>query len=132
MNNMALWILRLVIALLGILFTLIGVQFMATPEVAGLTMGLTPTGPTGISTLRADIGAMFFGFATFIFVPLFIGRPKVFIVPVTLLTIVIITRLLGIALSGDINPEIVRSLMVEAIAIVVFYLGYRFLPNKAA
>jgi arylsulfatase/uncharacterized sulfatase len=129
-KTMGLTIMRGLIGLTGLLALLIASRFWIDPAKIAATMDLTPGGPAGLGTLRADM-AGFFGAAGVLMLAAVIRKEARWLTPVVLMLGIALTgRVLNLVLNGP-SPALVPPMVIEAVLIVLTGLGLRILPGKA-
>jgi hypothetical protein len=127
---MGLTIMRGLIGLTGLLALLIASRFWIDPAKIAATMDLTPGGPAGLGTLRADM-AGFFGAAGVLMLAAVIRKEARWLTPVVLMLGIALTgRVLNLVLNGP-SPTLIPPMVIEAVMIVLTGLGLRVLPGKA-
>ncbi len=118
-------ILRAAVALYGLLFVYIGVGVHIDPANLMAMFKLTAVDATGVSAVRADMGAFFlFGGATLIY-----GAWKAhrhwLLTGLIMIVLAFLGRLIGLlAMPG--NPEITQSMTVEAVGILLIGAALHF------
>ena len=115
--------LRISIGLLGLLFIVVGIEFLTNPAHAAAGFGLEAPGIKGLAILRADFPAFFMGSGGFAIVGAWRkSAPMVF--PLVCLTIALSGRIVSLAADGHV-PDAFVPMSVEAIGIIILAASYR-------
>jgi len=110
--------LRVVLALLGVVFVFVGLQFLTDPVTMGADFGLTPIGNGGLSTLRADMTSFFWVSGGALLIGAWRGRGAYFLVTAALMGIVFAARCLSLALDGPYD-DWQMPMAVEAVTVIL-------------
>lgn len=121
---------RIVVALFGLLFALLGVGFVTAPEMSAARFSIESVGVLGLSTLRADFGALFLGLAGLCLAAALTKQRVLAVAAALILGVAILARLVGIAVNGW-NPGIAPNLAVEVLAVVTLAIYARGLGRPA-
>lgn len=121
---------RIAVAVFGLLFAVLGLGFVAAPEFAAARFGVESVGLLGLSTLRADFGALFLGLAGLCLAAAWSKQRILAIAAALILGVAILARLVGIAINGW-NPGIAPNLAVEVLAVAALALYARGLGAPA-
>jgi arylsulfatase A-like enzyme len=120
---------RLLLGISGLLALLIASRFWLAPADIARTFGLTPEGPLGLATLRADM-AGFFAASGALTLTAAIRREARWLWPVILLlSLALAGRFLNLALGGG-GKATLAPMLVEAVLIAITVLGLRVLPQN--
>ena len=114
-------ILKIVVALLALVFASIGFRWLVAPEGVAAEFGMTLMQGLGLSSQIGDLGAFFLSLAIFILLALTTGRRTWYYPPIILLGLTAIMR--TIAWMFHDASLAVDMIAVEIIACVVLYLG---------
>ena len=114
-------ILRYLSGTIGLLFVLIGVSLLLAPGRQSALFAIMPSGPAGLSTVRADLAGLFLSMGAFALVGAVIASDAVLMVPAAFLGIIAAGRLVNLIADG-LSPDAMRSLTVEVVAIGVLAL----------
>ena len=112
---------------LGALTLPLAAGFLLTPARVALRLGLEPTGPVGLSTLRGDFFALFLMFGLSAIYAAVRNRSDVLLIPMIMLAVIIAGRLLSAVLDGS-GAKAMPLVAVEVVMLAVVFLGYRTLP----
>jgi len=121
-------VLKIVVALLAVVFASIGLRWLVAPEGVAAEFGMTLMEGLGLSSQIGDLGAFFLSLAIFILLALTSGRRSWYYPAIILLGLTAIMRTMewmfhGASLALD-------MIAVEIIACVVLYLGSLFLADE--
>ncbi|MDB2480467.1 hypothetical protein N9X17_04175 [Porticoccaceae bacterium] len=114
-------ILKIVVALLALIFASIGFRWLVAPEGVAAEFGMTLMQGLGLSSQIGDLGAFFLSLAIFILLALTTGRRTWYYPPIILLGLTAIMRTMA-WMFHDASLA-VDMIAVEIIACVVLYLG---------
>ncbi|MGJ8536180.1 MAG: DUF4345 family protein [Parasphingopyxis sp.] len=123
-------ILRILIGLLGLLYSVIGTGYLLQPTALATSFFVEPVGVQGLATLRADFSAFFLTTGLFALYAAAKSRPGALVAPLFLVAIAFIGRIVSLALDG-MAPTALQPMVVEALTIVIFLLGYRSAKTSA-
>ncbi|WP_372706772.1 hypothetical protein [Brevundimonas sp.] len=112
---------------LGALTLPLAAGFLLTPARIALRLGLEPTGPVGLSTLRGDFFALFLMFGLSAIYAAVRNRSDVLIIPMIMLAVIILGRLFSAVLDGS-GTKAMPLIAVELVMLATVFLGYRTLP----
>ncbi|MBI1197035.1 MAG: MBL fold metallo-hydrolase [Phenylobacterium sp.] len=115
---------KVVITIYALLFALLGVGFWVAPELLAARFNIVALGVPGFSTLRGDMGGMFFALSALCLVGLWTGRRAPLMAAALALSAVIVGRLLGWAVTGS-PAGLAANLPIEIGAVVVLALHVR-------
>ena len=114
-------ILRYLSGAIGLVFVLIGVSLLLAPGRQSALFAIVPSGPAGLSTVRADLAGLFIGMGAFSLVGAVIASDAVLMVPGAFLGIIAAGRLVNLVADGP-SADAMRSLTIEVVAIGVLAL----------
>ncbi len=114
-------ILKLVVALLALVFASIGLRWLVAPEGVAAEFGMTLMQGLGLSSQIGDLGAFFLSLAIFILLALTSGRRTWYYPPIILLGLTAIMRTMAWMFHGA--SLALDMIAVEIIACVILYLG---------
>ena len=120
-------IVRIVLLGLGVLTLPLAAGFLLAPARVALRLGLEPTGPVGLSTLRGDFFALFLMFGLTAIYASVRNRSDVLIIPMIMIAVIILGRLFSAVVDGS-GPEVLPLIAVEVVMLAIVFLGYRTLP----
>jgi len=120
-------IVRIVLLGLGVLTLPLAAGFLLAPARVALRLGLEPTGPVGLSTLRGDFFALFLMFGLTAIYASVRNRSDVLIIPMIMIAVIILGRLFSAVVDGS-GPEALPLIAVEVVMLAIVFLGYRTLP----
>jgi hypothetical protein len=121
-------VLRGVVGIVGLLGILIAARIWMAPTEFAAQLGVEPAGPLGLATIRADMAGFFGGAGAFALFAAFKGRGGLLVAPLLLIGIALAGRLLTVALDGF-TQEMASPMAIEAVLLVVFAAGWKFLPR---
>jgi len=113
--------LKIVVALLALVFASIGLRWLVAPEDVAAEFGMTLMQGLGLSSQIGDLGAFFLSLAIFILLALTSGRRTWYYPPIILLGLTAIMRTMAWMFHGA--SLAVDMIFVEIIACVILYLG---------
>ena len=120
-------IVRIALFGLGVLTLPLAAGFLLTPARVALRLGLEPTGPVGLSTLRGDFFALFLMFGLSAIFASVRNRSDVLIIPMIMIAVIILGRLFSAIVDGS-GPEALPLIAVEVVMLAIVFVGYRTLP----
>lgn len=114
----------------GIVFTLIGIGFILTPESTGSGFGLLANGGQGLAVMRADMTAFFVVGGLTLAFGAWQRNGELLLVPAALFGIAFTGRLVSLVVDGA-YPGFWQPMLVEAAVVAVSLLASRMLPHRA-
>jgi hypothetical protein len=114
-------VLKIVVALLALVFASIGLRWLVAPEGVAAEFGMTLMEGLGLSSQIGDLGAFFLSLAIFILLALTTDRRSWYYPPIILLGLTAIMRTMAWMFHGA--SLAVDMIAVEIIACVILYLG---------
>lgn len=121
---------RLLVGLTGLFFLVLGIGFMAFPDIFAAVFSVEPAYGLGVNGIRSDFGGLFLGIGFFCLLGATTGRCRWLAVPIIFLLLIIAGRLIGIGLDGPSSPGL-KSLLVEVILLVILAVSTMVLALKA-
>jgi len=121
-------VLKIVVALLAVVFASIGLRWLVAPEGVAAEFGMTLMEGLGLSSQIGDLGAFFLSLAIFILLALISGRRSWYYPAIILLGLTAIMRTMAWMFHGA--SLALDMIAVEIIACVVLYLGSLFLADE--
>ncbi len=115
------------VGLFALLFVYLGFGFVVDPAAAAAGIGLEPTGNAGFSTLRGDIGGLFFGSAALLVYGLIRNNAMAFIAVAVYMGVIATLRLVGFAQEGT-SDSAVTAFVVELVMVAVLWFAAKRLP----
>ncbi|MEM9311891.1 MAG: DUF4345 family protein [Pseudomonadota bacterium] len=123
--------LRIVLALLGVLFLFIGAQFLIDPVTMGGNFGLEAQNNAGLASLRGDMTSFFWVSGGAILLGVWKKRGELFYITASLMAIVFSARCLSLILDGSYDDWLL-PMVVEAVTVVLCLLGARMMRGLAS
>ena len=120
-------IVRFALLGLGALTLPLAAGFLLTPARVALRLGLEPTGPVGLSTLRGDFFALFLMFGLSAIYASVRNRSDVLIIPMIMIAVIILGRLFSAVVDGS-GQKAMPLIAIEVVMLGIVFLGYRTLP----
>lgn len=120
-------IVRFALLGLGALTLPLAAGFLLTPARVALRLGLEPTGPVGLSTLRGDFFALFLMFGLSAIYASVRNRSDVLIIPMIMIAVIILGRLFSAVVDGS-GQKAMPLIAIEVVMFGIVFLGYRTLP----
>ena len=117
---------RGLVGLFGALGLLVALQLWLNPNAVATNLGLNVLGPIGTATIRADLAGFFGGAGALALAGAILGQARLLTAPLLLVALALAGRVLTVAMGG-LTPEMVPPMVIEAVLIVVFALGRRFI-----
>lgn len=121
-------VLRVLVGVAGALALLVAARIWMAPEAVAAQLGVSPAGPLGLATIRADMGGFFAGGGVFAMLAAIRGRGVFLAPPVLLIGAALAGRVATAALNGF-TPEMGPPMAIEAVLLVLFAAGWRLLPR---
>jgi hypothetical protein len=121
-------VLKIVVALLALVFASIGLRWLVAPEGVAAEFGMTLMEGLGLRSQIGDLGAFFVSLAIFFLLALTSGRRFWYYQPIILLGLTAIMRTRAWMFHGA--SLAVDMIAVEIIACVVLYLGSTRLADE--
>lgn len=124
---------RFFTGLLGALLALpFAFQWLATPESAGATLGISLAGPAAFSHMRGDTGGAFFAVGSLAILGLLRKEPGYLEAVAGIMVCIVVGRLLSVALDGFV-PQVAVAMTVElATAAATFSTARQLRASSAA
>jgi hypothetical protein len=113
---------RILLAVVGVLGLAMAARFWVQPQVAAATLGVMGFNPVGVATIRADMGGFFAVAGVFALAGAWLGRGRFLLAPLGLLGLALFGRLITIAHDGFVQP-MAPPMAVEAALVVIFAAG---------
>lgn len=120
---------RILVGIAGLLGLVLALGFWINPDLLAVKFGISPQGPLGFSTLRADFGALFAGTGVFAIAAAARNNARLLTAPLLLIGIGFAGRLLTVALSGY-DASMLQPMVTEIVLIMIFAAGRRVLPAR--
>jgi len=111
---------RILVGVIGLFFLVLGIGFMAFPDVFAGIFSVSPAYGSGVNAIRSDLGGLFLGMSFFCLLRAAGGRPGWLAVPIVFLILIVIGRLIGLALD-ETSSTLTQSLTIE-LALLVFLI----------
>jgi hypothetical protein len=130
LSTIAPWVNRLVLAGATVIFTMIGIRYIADPAHAAAATGATLNTPLAVTTTRIGFGAFPLGIAVFAFTSLFSSRrvlPGVRLIAMVVAAAIVV-RVVGMVADGPV-PASSRLFIPEGVILVLAAAGL-FLGTK--
>ncbi len=124
-------VLRILAGLVGLFFLLLGLGFLALPEVSATGFLVEPARAVGINAIRGDFGALFLGMGFFCLLGTLTIHRRLLVVPIVFLTLVVIGRLTGLVID-DVPNVVAASLAMELIFLIILVLSVITFSSKQA
>ncbi len=117
------WIARLLVALLGVIFVIIGIGTMLDPSTLMNDFGLVSPALDGRSAVRADMGAFFVCSGGFALASLFPGQRHWLLGAIALFIVAFLGRLFGVFMESG-SQGIISAMLIEAASIAILVFAY--------
>ena len=113
----------------GLLFLVLGLQFLVMPADAATGFGLIADGPAGLAVLRADFPALFFVGGGAMIWGAWRRNGDLLLVPAVLFGIALFGRCVSLLADGA-APGFWFPMVIEAIAVLLTLTASRVLPHR--
>jgi hypothetical protein len=113
----------------GLLFLVLGLEFLLTPASAAGGFGLSANGPMGLAVLRADFPALFFVGGGAMIWGAWKRNGDLLLIPALLFGIALLGRCVSLAVDGAADA-FWFPMLVEATAVLLTLVGSRVLPHR--
>jgi hypothetical protein len=124
LGRFAPWLVRFLLLAPALVFTLVGVRFLADPVRAAADSGIAADSPLGITNLRSGIGGLFLGAACVTVFCLLSARRLLvglgFVA--TMIGVVLAVRLVSVAVDGTVRASL-PVLCAEGVFLLLSVLG---------
>lgn len=121
-------VLRAIVGIAGLLGLLVAARLWMAPAELAAQLGVAPTGPLGLATIRADMGGFFAAGGAFAIAAALKARGGLLLPPVVLIALALTGRIVAIAVNGF-ATEMGPPMAIEAVLLIVFAAGWRLLPR---
>ena len=101
----------------------LGARTMFVPRSMFGIFAVKPEGPAGLNTIRGFLGGLFIGSSIVLATGLATGNKTFFLAVATVMGVVVIGRLVGIAVDGF-NKKVVFPLVAEMAMVTVFLVAH--------
>jgi hypothetical protein len=127
------WLARAILLLGTVLYVRIGLRFLLDPVPTIARFGITLDQPVAITTIRAIVGALFFGLGTTALTGLVFRSQTAnsLRVIVSFIFFVLCGRVVGLQLDG-IDPLTISELRNESIAFLVYLTAFAVVPRATS
>ena len=112
-------VLQALVGLMCLIVTGLGATSMFAPKSMVDVLSVEPAGSAGLNTIRGVVGGMFIGCSALLVTGLVTGHTAFFLAVATIMGVVAIGRLVGIAVDGF-HKSVVIPLVVEAVGVTIF------------
>jgi hypothetical protein len=117
---------RGLVGLFGVLGLLIALLLWLNPAGPAGKLGIEAMGPLGLATIRADMAGFFGAVGVLALWSAIKSDAKTLTAPLLLVALALTGRVITVAVSG-LTPDMVQPIVIEAVLVVTFALGRRFL-----
>lgn len=121
-------VLRAAIGLAGVLGVLVAARLWLAPAETASQLGLGPTGPLGLATLRADMGGFFAAGGVLALIAAVRGRGDLLVPPLLLIGLALAGRVFTIVVNGY-SADMAPSIAIEAGLVMLLCAGWRVLDR---
>lgn len=115
---------RVLVTVYGVLFAAVGLGFWAAPALLAQRFNIEALGISGLSTIRADLGGLFFTLSALCLVGVWTRRRSPLVAATLMLSAIIVGRLIGWVASGELTG-LAGMLVVEIVGVAVLALHIR-------
>jgi hypothetical protein len=121
-------ILKILVGLVGVLYMALWIALMLTPQAMVDQFSLVPQGIVGLSSMRANVGVLFFAGSILCFLYAW-GGARHWLITASLLTGgAALGRLIGFSMEG-VSEQAMTGFVFECVILVIFSLAY-FVPES--
>lgn len=120
--------LRIIVGIAGVLGLAVAARLWMAPAEMAAQLGLSPTGPLGLATIRADMGGFFAAGGAFALAAAIKARGSLLLPSVVLIALALVGRLFAVVANG-VTPEMGPPLAIEVVLLALFLTGWRLLPR---
>lgn len=120
------WIIRGVLAALGLLYCVMGAGFLFSPANAGADFGLLDLSTLGLASIRADFTAFFIVAGGCLLLGAIWQKAQALYVTAALMGIALIGRFVNLAVIGP-HEGWLQPMIFEAVTVLAALLGSRML-----
>ena len=113
----------------GLMFLVLGLNFLVMPASAGASFALVPDGAAGLAVLRADFPALFFVGGGAMLWGAWKRNGDLLLVPAAIFGIALFGRIVSVFADGTV-PGFWFPMLVEASAVILCLLASRVLPHR--
>lgn len=123
-------ILQALIALIGLLYLVMWLQLMFSPEAMVEQFALQPKGIEGLNSLRANVGILFLAGSVFCFLALWKSSGQWLLAAATLTGGAALGRLIGFIMDG-ISQQAAVGFVFELLIVTLFVVAHRQIYRNA-
>jgi len=117
---------RVLVTVYGVLFAAVGFGFWAAPALLAQRFNIEALGISGLSTIRADLGGLFFTLSALCLVGVWTKRRSLLVAAALMLSAIVVGRLIGWATSGELTG-LAGMLAVEIVGVAILAAHIRTL-----
>lgn len=126
------WVIRLLVAGFAALFVIIGARTLLDPQTIIAQFELGQQNATGLSAIRADMGAFFIGTGLAALIGLMPGKREWLLGAAAMVALAFTGRVFGL-ISDPLTANIAQSMIIEAISVVLLVASFAILsPRRLA
>lgn len=101
----------------------LGARTMFAPKSMLEILAVEPEGPTGLNTIRGFLGGLMIGSSIVLATGLATGNTTFFLAVATVMGVVVVGRLVGIAVDGF-DKKVVFPLVAELVMVTIFVVAH--------
>ena len=101
----------------------LGARTMFAPKSMVEILAVEPEGPAGLNTIRGFLGGLFIGSSIVLATGLATGNTTFFLAVATVMGVVVVGRLVGIAVDGF-DKKVVFPLVAEMVMVTIFIVAH--------
>jgi len=121
------YVIKGLVGLIALLFVVMGVNFLLNPVSAGGGIGLEALTVGGMSSLRGDLGGLFFGSAALLIYGIAKNQVGAFMAVAVYIGVIALCRLLGFANEGS-DEASLTAFAAETVFVVILVFAALRLP----
>jgi len=126
------WAIRLIVIGFAALFVIIGARAMLDPQTIIAQFELGQQNATGLSAIRADMGAFFIGTGLAALIGLLPGKREWLLGAAAMVALAFTGRVFGL-ISDPLTANIVQSMIIEALSVLLLVAAFAILvPRRLA
>lgn len=119
---------KAVIFIFGVMFLALALQLYFIPHTALQLFSISYSDSAGLSTIRGDLGGLFFSLAIFLLLGLREQQRHWLVVSVAIIGFIILGRVVGILIDGN-TAYVLAIITIELVIMAMISVAYRVLKK---